>query len=104
MKHYFRKACRQGGPLTIWSYIEEVKCHRTRNCGQSGCLADSRPDRQRGSCPTATARSHSCLSHQRRQNMGAGVGGKVHIYYFDAALSEEDVAFVLESLEIAVPC
>ena len=36
--------------------------------------------------------------------MGACVGGKVHIYYFDAALSEEDVAFVLESLEIAVPC
>lgn len=28
----------------------------------------------------------------------------MHIYYFDAALSEEDIAFVLESLEITGPC
>ena len=36
--------------------------------------------------------------------MGSRVEGKVHIYYFDAALSEEDVTFVLESLEIETPC
>jgi hypothetical protein len=35
--------------------------------------------------------------------MGSHVAGKVHIYYFDLALSKEDVAFVVESLEIAGP-
>ena len=36
--------------------------------------------------------------------MASRAEGKARIYYFDAALSEEDVAFGVESLEIAGAC